>query len=91
MVYTAGITIFKIPNIDLNERMVLFTTIKNELKVAIELGGLAYEKDIYNQPGKFKDFQVGYRERIPCPECGTTIQKIKTGTTALLICIQCQK
>jgi formamidopyrimidine-DNA glycosylase len=81
----------KIPDIDLGERKILFDAIKFELRTATGLGGLAYEKDLYNQPGRFKDFQVGYREGKPCPVCGTIIKKIKTGTTASFICEQCQK
>jgi formamidopyrimidine-DNA glycosylase len=81
----------KIPDIDANERMILFDTIKTELQAAARLGGLAYEKDLYGRPGRFTDFQVGYREGSPCPECGAIIRKIKTGTTASFICDQCQK
>jgi len=29
---------------------------------------------------------IGYRENSPCPECGTPIIKIKTGSTSSFIC-----
>jgi len=61
------------------------------LTKAAELGGLAYERDLYNQPGRLKDFLVGYREGQPCPVCRTTIEKIKTGSTASFICPKCQR
>jgi formamidopyrimidine-DNA glycosylase len=61
------------------------------LTKAVELGGLAYERDLYNQPGRLKDFLVGYREGQPCPVCRTTIEKIKTGSTASFICPKCQR
>lgn len=62
------------------------------LRFAYEKRGLAYEKDFYGQPGGFAadDFLVGYREGKPCPECGTTVVKIKTGSTASFICPVCQ-
>lgn len=81
----------KIPSIGLNERDKLFNVIKENLKAAAELGGLGYERDIYNQPGRFNNFLVGYREGCPCPECGMAVEKIKTGATASFICSRCQK
>lgn len=72
------------------ERTMLYDTIRSQLRSALDLGGLAYEKDLYNQPGRFKDFLVGYREGKPCPMCGTLIQKIRTGSTSSFICPHCQ-
>ncbi len=62
------------------------------LRYAYEKGGLAYEKDFYGRPGGFTtdDFLVAYREGKPCPECGATITKIRTGSTASFICPECQ-
>ncbi|MEM2102846.1 MAG: bifunctional DNA-formamidopyrimidine glycosylase/DNA-(apurinic or apyrimidinic site) lyase [Candidatus Bathyarchaeia archaeon] len=70
----------------------LYKAIKDTLNHAIKLGGLAYEKDFYGQHGKLtiNHFQVGYKTDKPCPECGTKIQKIRTGTTASYICPKCQ-
>ncbi len=81
----------KIPDITEGERRRLFEAIRTNLREAVELGGLAYEKDLYNRPGRVEDFLVGYRETSPCPECGTKIRKIKTGSTATYICPSCQK
>lgn len=72
------------------ERTALYDAILLQLRHALELGGLAYEKDLYGQPGRFKDFLVGYREGKPCPVCGTLIQKIRTGSTSSFICPTCQ-
>lgn len=72
------------------ERHTLFNAIRANLQHATELGGLKYEKDLYGQPGRFGDFLVGYKENQPCPTCGTSIQKIKTGSTATFICPSCQ-
>ena len=81
----------KIPQITEDEKKKLFRAIVDSLGTAAELGGLAYEKDLYDRPGKFKDFLVGYKEGKPCPECGSAIVKIKTGSTASFICPDCQK
>ncbi len=80
----------KIADLSPAERTMLYDAIRSQLRSALELGGLAYEKDLYNQPGRFKDFLVGYREGKPCPICGTLIQKIRTGSTSSFICPHCQ-
>jgi formamidopyrimidine-DNA glycosylase len=73
------------------ERTALYDAIRSQLQHALDLGGLAYERDLYGQPGCFKDFLVGYREGKPCPVCGTPVQKIRTGSTASFICPHCQQ
>jgi formamidopyrimidine-DNA glycosylase len=66
----------------------LYKSMQSVLKESIKLGGLAYEKDFYGNKGRFgmDQFKVGYKEGKPCPICGTTIQKIKTGSTSTFIC-----
>ena len=73
------------------ERTALYAAIRSQLGHALELGGLAFEKNLYGQPGHFTEFLVGYREGKPCPVCGTLVQKIRTGSTASFICPNCQK
>ncbi len=79
-----------IPKITEAELVRLHRAIGDHLAAAAKLGGLAYEKDLYNRPGGFKKFQVGYRPGKPCPECGATITKIRSGATASFICPRCQ-
>jgi formamidopyrimidine-DNA glycosylase len=81
----------KIPEINNTERQLLYQAIIDHLTDSINLGGLAYENDLFGQPGRFRDFLVGYRENQPCPKCGAAIVKIKTGPTASYICPECQK
>jgi len=61
-------------------------------KSSIDKGGAFYEVGLMGQKGGFTmdDILVGYREDEPCPVCGTTIEKIKTGSTSSFICPQCQ-
>ncbi|MFA4953902.1 MAG: DNA-formamidopyrimidine glycosylase family protein [Patescibacteria group bacterium] len=91
ILFAAGLhPLRKTADVTVSERTALYDAIRSQLRNALELGGLAYEKDLYNQPGQFKDFLIGYREGKPCPVCGTTIQKIRTGSTASFICPHCQ-
>jgi len=66
----------------------LHHAIKDTLNYAIKLGGLAYEKNFYGRHGKLTidKFLVGYKTGKPCPNCGTTIIKTRTGTAASYIC-----
>jgi formamidopyrimidine-DNA glycosylase len=72
------------------QRGALHRAIVEHLSEATALGGLKYEKDLFGRSGRFETFQVGYREGQPCPTCGTTVVKIKTGSTASYICPNCQ-
>jgi formamidopyrimidine-DNA glycosylase len=74
-----------------DECRLLHRVIAENLSNALELGGLAYERDLHGVSGRFSDFLVGYREGKPCPVCGATIEKIRIGSTASFICPQCQK
>jgi len=79
-----------IPEITADERRKLHAAISEHIAEATRLGGLAYEKDLFGRPGRFREFAVGYREGEKCPQCGTTIEKIRTGSTASYICPACQ-
>ena len=83
----------KINTLTPQEIEALYHAIKDTLNHAIKLGGLAYEKDFYGRHGKLTidESLVGYKTGKPCPNCGTTIIKTRTGTTASYICPKCQK
>ena len=70
----------------------LHSAIRAELQRSIDLGAAFYEPDLDGKGGGFTaaHLLVGYREGKPCPECGTPVEKIKTGTTATFICPRCQ-
>lgn len=82
----------KINTLTPQEITTLYHAIKDTLNHAIKLGGLVYEKDFYGKHGRFTgdSFLVGYKTGKPCPNCGTTIIKTRTGTTASYICPKCQ-
>ena len=91
ILFAAGLhPLRKTADVTASERRALYAVIRSQLWHALEFGGLAFEKDLYGQPGRFTDFLVGYREAKPCPACGTLVQKIRTGSTASFICPICQ-
>lgn len=75
------------------EIQVLHQAMLEVLRKSIELGGLAYERDLHGRRGRYsaEHFLVGYKENKPCPTCGTSITKIRTGSTSSYICPKCQK
>jgi len=71
----------------------LWASLRGVLERSIAKGGLAYERDLYGNPGGYgrEDYDVAYRTGEPCPRCGAAIQKIKTGATSTRLCPECQK
>lgn len=70
----------------------LHDAIRTELERSIEKGAAWYELSLHGERGGFTadDLIIGYREGKPCPECGTTIEKIRTGSTSSFVCPSCQ-
>ena len=70
----------------------LHDAIQTELRRSIDAGAAWYERDLHGERGGFTgdDLLVGYREGKPCPTCGMTIEKVKTGSTSSFICPACQ-
>jgi formamidopyrimidine-DNA glycosylase len=81
-----------IPTLSDDEVANLWRAIQQTLRESIDHGGSAWELNLYGEKGGWDDgfFLVGYREGQPCPTCGTTIEKIKTGSTSSYICPVCQ-
>lgn len=70
----------------------LADAIHRGLQPSIDKGGAFYEVTLYGQKGGFtmEDILIGYKDGKPCPMCGTTIEKIRTGSTSSFICPSCQ-
>lgn len=81
-----------IPTMSVEETRALHQAIHAEFERSISKGAASYEVDLLGQRGGFgaSDLLVGYREGEPCPQCGTQIEKIKTGSTSSYICSRCQ-
>ncbi len=76
--------------LDAEERRRVYDAMRSYLQKALDLGGASYENDLYDQPGAYKEMLIGYKEGQPCPQCGSAIRKIKTGSTSGFICEGCQ-
>ncbi|HRU94698.1 MAG TPA: DNA-formamidopyrimidine glycosylase family protein [Anaerolineae bacterium] len=80
-----------IPTLTDAEVAALWAALHETLQESIAEGGAPFELNLYGQKGGWNArFLVGYREGQACPVCGTTIEKIKTGSTSSYICPRCQ-
>jgi formamidopyrimidine-DNA glycosylase len=81
-----------IPSLSRGDVDRLHGAIRAELERSIAVGAAFYEVDLDGKAGGFtaSELLVGYCEGKPCPECGASIEKIKTGSTASFICPHCQ-
>jgi formamidopyrimidine-DNA glycosylase len=82
----------KIDTLNEAELEALTKAIERGLRPSARKGGAFYEVNLYGKPGKFraKDILIGYKEGKACPTCGTSIERIKTGSTSTFICPSCQ-
>jgi formamidopyrimidine-DNA glycosylase len=70
----------------------LWRALRETLQESIDLGGSHWELNLYGERGRWgkQHFLVAYREGQDCPTCGSTVVKIKTGSTSSHICPSCQ-
>jgi len=72
----------------------LFTELQYVLKLSIEKGG-STDRNYVNAKGKKGSYmqfaRVFRRENLPCPRCGTTIEKTKVAGRGTHTCPTCQK
>jgi formamidopyrimidine-DNA glycosylase len=82
----------KIESLQEDDFHALARGIHDRLQSSLDKGGAFYEVDLFGQKGGFtmEELLVGYREGQPCPQCGTPIEKIKTGGTSGFLCPSCQ-
>jgi formamidopyrimidine-DNA glycosylase len=83
-----------VKNIGDNKLNTLFTELKYVLELAIEKGGSS-DKNYVNAEGKKGSYlsfaRVFRREKLPCPRCGTTIEKSRVAGRGTHTCPKCQK
>jgi formamidopyrimidine-DNA glycosylase len=70
----------------------LAAAVRTRLQLSVDKGGAAFEVNLSGQKGSFgmEDLVIAYKEGQPCPVCGSTIEKIKTGGTSSFVCPECQ-
>ena len=91
--FKAGIhPLRRISTLTEDEIAALYHAIRDTLQESIDHGGSHWEQDLYGHQGGWDSsfFLIAYREGEPCPTCGTTIEKISTGSTSSHICPVCQ-
>ncbi len=80
----------KIPALSVNERQRLHGAIQDTMAEAIRLGGRDDEHDLFDHSGGYTRLMSNQTVGQPCPNCGTTIQKIAYLGGACYICPTCQ-
>jgi formamidopyrimidine-DNA glycosylase len=80
----------KIPTLTADERQKLYGAIQETIAEAIQLGGRADERDLFDHPGNYKRLMGNETVGQPCPNCGSTIQKISYLGGACYLCPNCQ-
>ncbi len=70
----------------------LWQALRETLQESIDHGGSHWEQNLYGEHGGWDStfLLVAYREGEPCPTCGASVEKIKTGSTHTHICPNCQ-
>jgi formamidopyrimidine-DNA glycosylase len=77
----------KIPSLTAAELKRLYEATVGALREAVDDGGLKYEVDLHNEHGRY---DPAWHPGGPCPKCGTTMEKVKTGGTMQIVCPKCQ-
>lgn len=84
----------RVRDVSQTELKKLFKELKAVLELSIEKGG-STDKNYVNAEGKRGSYmsfaKVFRRENLPCPRCGTTIEKIRVAGRGTHICPKCQK
>jgi len=78
-------------DLTLEQRQVLYTAIMDTVDSVIQNGGRYDEVDLYNHPGNYVRLMDRKSAGNPCPECGTTIEKIQYLGGACYLCPTCQQ
>lgn len=80
----------RVPDIPRDKLCLLHDRMRSHLTRAVELAGIAYERDLYGEPGRITDFLVAYRDGQACPRCGAEIEKLRVGASSAYVCAVCQ-
>jgi len=82
---------YPMADLDAIQRQALYQAILTTLQQVIAQGGRSDEVDLFNQPGGYARIMDSQSAGKPCPDCGTTIEKIQYLGGACYFCPQCQR
>ncbi len=80
-----------IDSLDKSQRRELYNAIRNTVSEITKKGGRYDEYDLHNNPGKYIRIMDKKAVGHPCPECGSTIEKIQYLGGTCYFCTNCQK
>jgi len=80
----------KIPKLSSHERLKLHTAIQETMAEAIKMGGRDDEHDLFDRSGGYTRLMSNQTVGKPCPDCGTSIEKISYLGGACYLCPNCQ-
>ena len=73
-----------------SEQQALYRSIRETLTQMVELGGRNGDNDLYDHPGGYQRIMYSKAVGLPCPVCGTPIEKAAYLGGAVYYCTQCQ-
>lgn len=76
--------------LSMKERRALYQAARRVLQKAVKLHGRDTERDLHNQPGRYRRLMDSEHVGQPCRDCGTAIQKIAFLGGACYFCPRCQ-
>ena len=82
-----------VETITADEFQLLYTDLREVMNLSIEKGGSSNRNyvNVEGKRGSYMDFaRVFRREGLPCPRCGTTIEKLRVAGRGTHICPHCQ-
>jgi formamidopyrimidine-DNA glycosylase len=73
------------------ERAQLLAALRDTLGEAVSQGGSASEVDLFGHPGGYQRQMGSHLLGLPCPRCGTIVEKVSVAGGACHVCPGCQK
>ena len=83
----------RVETITKQEFTLLYSELRDVMNLAVEKGGSSNQNYVNaeGKKGSYMDFaRVFRREGLPCPRCGTTIEKLRVAGRGTHICPHCQ-
>ena len=81
----------KVSSLSVEDKEVLFDSIKTTISVMASSGGRDTELDLFGNPGGYKTILCKNTVNKPCPVCGSTIKKEAYMGGSIYYCEKCQE